>query len=79
MIPPTYSDGVYAVEQFDWVEFIDPAGGLRGEGQITRVYPRKGEARVRFEQPFHHRARGQRRMRAVRLPIEALELIRRDG
>lgn len=76
---PTYSDGLYEICEFDHVEFTDPQDGLRGEGQITHIYPRKREACVRYELGDHLRARGSRRMRTVRVPFDALELIRRDG
>ena len=74
-----YGDGIYAVEEFDHVAFTDPADGLTGEGQITRIYPRKREARVRYQLGDHMRARGTRRTRTLRLPVAELELIRRDG
>ena len=79
MSAPTYSDGEYRVEEFDHVEFADPEDGLRDEGQIVRVYPRKLEADVRCAVSDHFRPRGGRRSRTVRLPIGALELVRRDG
>lgn len=75
----TYSDGIYTVEAFDHVAFIDPKDQLRDEGQIVRIYPRKNEADVRCAVADHLRARGARRMRTVRLSINAIDLIRRDG
>lgn len=75
----TYSDGLYAVEQFDWVEFKDVQTGWYEDGQIVRLFPRKHEADVRYEIADHNRARGARRNRTVRLPITDLELVRRDG
>ncbi|PKP85836.1 MAG: hypothetical protein CVT80_00410 [Alphaproteobacteria bacterium HGW-Alphaproteobacteria-2] len=72
----TYSDGV-AVEPFDHVELLLDGGVF--EGQVTAVYPRRGEVRVAYGDRRDPRRDGEPRRRAAVALVQQVELIRRDG
>lgn len=72
-----YGDGVYAIEPFDRVEVA--LDGAVFEGEVTGIYARRGEARVRYRDHVHCRRDGEPRVRAARLAVAALEFCGRDG
>lgn len=74
--PLTYADGM-PVERFDHVELHLPEGQF--EGQITALSPRRGEVRVTYGDHVASRRDGEPRRRRAVVPVQQVELIRRDG
>lgn len=86
----TYEDGM-AVEMFDHVEIgqrtpspffsndweITEHYDDLPEGQVTAIYPRKKEVRVRYPDGFTRR--GKTKFTTETLPIAEVALMRRDG
>lgn len=70
--------GDYAVEMYDQVDVrVD---GCAHAGEITRIYPRFGEVRVRYADGYDiARTTGNPRVKSARVPVSAVDLIARDG
>lgn len=71
-----YADGM-AVELFDHVEMHLPEGTF--EGQVTAVYPLRGELRLRYADHRNPRRDGETKTRSTVALVQQVELIRRDG
>ncbi|PWE29984.1 hypothetical protein DDZ14_16215 [Maritimibacter sp. 55A14] len=67
----------YPVEPFDHVELHKDGAVFRG--QITRIFPRKGEVRVRFADHANCRRDGEPVMRSAIALVQQVDLIGRDG
>lgn len=73
-----HGDLEYAVELFDRVECrLD---GRTYAGQVTKLYPRLSQVRVRYEDHFDiARTTGEPRSKSARFHVTAVDLVGRDA
>ncbi len=80
--PLRYPDTDYAVEPFDRVEarLSGRFDGRQVEGVVTRIWPRKRAVTLRFADGYDPwRTTGNPRIKTVRVQIDRVDLIARDG
>lgn len=68
-------DDQLEVCEFDLVSFQPDDGGLGGEGEVTKIFPRKKAVRVRYENPNWRR---KVTFKQDVIPVANIQLIQRS-